>query len=302
MYSKGTEIVDYIKAQGHRVISPIWPGEMEFHFLCLHHIDFSDALGFETYQATPVLRLVREDSIRDEAHLDEIIAARYFDYRYMDNEVASLRGMLDEYKTPSGGGCFGPLTIASGILGAERMLRLAARDAGFVKKLVDYITSFMVELAVREREAGGKFFWIAEPLASLLSPKRFWDLSGRYLEKIFEAAGVPGFLHVCGQTINHTEMMVETGAQVLSIDYMTDLGKCLDIVPDNIVIMGNVSPILLAEGTRDEVRENCLSILDAARGHDNFIMSTGCSMIPDTPPENMQEMFDTTLGYLTLQT
>ena len=297
MYCESREIIDYIKSTNRRLISPIWPGEMEFHFLCLHHIDFSDALGFETYQATPVLRLVRENSIRDEAHLDEIIARRYFDYSYMDNEVESLKEMLRVNRTPSGGGAFGPLTIASGIFGAERMLKLVARDPYFVRKFVDYITSFIVELAEREREAGGQFFWIAEPLASLLSPKRFWDFSGIYLERIFEAAGVPGFLHVCGQTIRHTDNMVRTGAQVLSIDYMTDIGECIRMVPDNIAIMGNVSPITLAEGTVEEVRDTCISILDACRGFDNFIMGTGCSMIPGTPEENMAEMFRVTETY-----
>ena len=297
MYCESREIIDYIKSKNRRLISPIWPGEMEFHFLCLHHIDFSDALGFETYQATPVLRLVRENSVRDEAHLDEIIARRYFDYSYMDAELASLQEMLKANSTPSGGGAFGPLTIASGIFGAERMLKLAAKDPGFVKKFVDYIASFIIELAEREKAAGGQFFWIAEPLASLLSPKRFWDLSGMYLEKIFDAAGVPGFLHVCGQTIKHTDNMVRTGAQVLSIDYMTDIGECIRMVPDNIVIMGNVSPITLAEGTREDVRRECLRILDACRGYDNFIMGTGCSMIPGTDPGNMEEMFLTTENY-----
>ncbi len=297
MHTEDHTIIDYIKSQNRRLISPIWPGEMEFHFLCLHHIDFSDALGFETYQATPVLKLVRENSIRDETHLDEIIERRYFDYSYMDTEVGTLKTMLKENRTPSGGGAFGPLTIASGIFGAERMLKLAARDPGFVMKLVDYITSFIIELAEREREAGGQFFWIAEPLASLLSPKRFWDLSGVYLERIFEAAGVPGFLHVCGQTIKHTGNMVRTGAQVLSIDYMTDIGECIRMVPDNVAIMGNVSPITLAEGTVKDVREETLSILDAVRGYDNFIMGTGCSMIPGTPEENMEEMFRVTESY-----
>lgn len=298
MYSENRrEIIDYIRSSGRRLISPIWPGEMEFHFLCLHHIDFSDALGFETYQATPVLKLVRENSITDEAHLDEIIARRYFDYSYFDKELETLKEMLSVNSTPSGGGAFGPLTIASGIFGAERMLRMIAKDPGFVKKFVDYITSFIVELAEREYEAGGQFFWIAEPLASLLSPKRFWDLSGVYLERIFDAAKVPGFLHVCGQTIMHTDNMVRTGAQVLSIDYMTDIGKCIRMVPDNVCIMGNVSPITLAEGSVEDVRKECTSIMDAVKGYDNFIMSTGCSMIPGTDPANMEEMFRVTEEY-----
>ena len=73
------------------------------------------------------------------------------------------------------------------------------------------------------------------------------------VKDIFDVAKVPGFLHVCGQTIKHTDYMVKTGAQVLSIDYMTDIKKCLEMVPEDVVIMGNVSPILLKMGTLEEL-------------------------------------------------
>ena len=60
------KIVDYIKQKNGRVVSLIWSGRNEFNFLCLHHIDFSEALGFETYQATPYLKLVKENAVLNE--------------------------------------------------------------------------------------------------------------------------------------------------------------------------------------------------------------------------------------------
>lgn len=285
------EILEYIKSKNKRLISPIWAGDREFHFLCLHHIDFSDALGFEVYQATPTLKLVRENSIPDESTLDNIIARHEFKYSYFDKELESLEEWLKTSSTLVGGGCFGPLTVASGILGAAQLLRDIRKRPGLVKKFVEYITEFMMELAQKETQAGAQFFWIAEPLASLLSPDNFWEFSGRYLKQIFDAAEVPGFLHVCGQTLPHTEYMVKTGAQVLSIDYVTNIYECIKRVPDNVVILGNVNPSTLRFGTKEEVREECNKILDACRGFDNFVMSTGCSIMEDTPDENMEEMF-----------
>ena len=37
-----------------------------FNFLCLGHLEISEALGFKTYQATTVLRLVKENEIVQE--------------------------------------------------------------------------------------------------------------------------------------------------------------------------------------------------------------------------------------------
>lgn len=291
------KVIDYVKSKDERLVSMIWPGVKEFNFLCLHHIDFSAALGFEIYRATPKLSLVRPGCVPDEKALDEIIEKAFFDYSYFDAEVKALKAMRAGFETPCGGGCFGPLTVASGILGIEHMLRDTVKKPCFVKKFVQYITDYMVELARREAEAGGEFFWVAEPLASVLSPAMSWEFSGQYLKQIFDAAQVPGFLHVCGQTINHTDYLLKTGAQLLSIDYMTDIGKCIRMVPEDVVILGNISPNTLRMGSVKEVREECNKIMDACRGFDNFVMGTGCSMIEDTPRENMEEVFKAVKEY-----
>lgn len=199
------KVIDYIKEKDERLLSLIWGGRKEFNFLCMHHLEWADALGFEVYQATPVLKLVKENALRDEEHLDEVIEKHNFDYSYFDKEIAELKKMLETLPTPSGGGCFGPLTVVSGIYGIEKLLRDIVKKPQVIHKFVRYVTDYMIELAQKEKEAGGQFFWIAEPLASVLAPKKFWEFSGKYLKEIFDASEVPGFLHVCGQTINHTE-------------------------------------------------------------------------------------------------
>ena len=103
-------------------------------------------------------------------------------------------------------------------------------------------------------------------------------------------------LHVCGPTLKHTELMVETGAEVLSIDYCTDIGKCIRMVPEHVIIMGNVSPNTLRRGTKEEVEEEVQAILDAVEGFPNFVMSTGCSTMGGTPDENVQILFDMCRG------
>lgn len=253
----------------------------------------SEALGFELEQATPVLTIVKENQITTDEQLDKLIKAHEFDYSGFENEYAYLKQILEaNSESLCGGGCFGPLTVVSGIVGAERLLKMIVKNPEFVERFVAYVTEYMVELAKRETEIGQEFFWIAEPLASLLAPKRFWRFSGQYLKKIYDAAGVPGFLHVCGKTTQHTPYMVQTGAEVLSIDYCTDIGECIRMVDENIVIMGNVSPALLRLGTKEEVEEEVKAILAACEGFPNFVLSTGCSIMGGTPDENMQVMFD----------
>lgn len=289
----GREIIDYITQFETTQVSPIWGGAQVFHFLCLGHLNMARALGFELENVSEHLTIVREGQMQTEEELDALIHRNEFDYTSFEQETEHLRQMKAEHKEGlCGGGCFGPLTVVSGILGAENMLRLLAGNPKLVERFTAYAAGFMEELARRETEEGGQFFWIAEPLASLLSPKNSWRFSGQYIQKIYQAAEVPGLLHVCGRTLKHTPYLVRTGAQLLSIDSCTDIGECIRMVDEDVVIMGNVNPSTLRFGTKEEVEEEVGEVLGKCRGFRNFVLSTGCSVMEGTPDENMQVMFD----------
>ena len=287
-------IAEYVKNADRLLVSPIWGGKKEFEFMCLGYLDIAEAMGFELQKISEHLTIVKPGQLETEEQLEELIQKKEFNYQLFENDVNWLKGMVrDWYWVPlKGGGCFGPLTVASTILGAEKMLKMIVKQPEFMKIFLNYITGLLVELAQMEREAGQHFFWIAEPVASLLEPKKSWEFSGQYMKRIFDAANVPGFLHVCGKTLKHTPYLVKTGATLLSIDYSTDIGECIRMVDEQVVIMGNVSPMILRDGTCEEVRAEIKKIFDACKGHSNFILSTGCSVIGGTPDENMQILFD----------
>lgn len=285
--------MEYITQSETTQVSPIWGGAQVFHFLCLGHLDISKALGFELEKVSEQLTIVREGQLKTEEELNALLRKNAFDYTMFERETEYLLQMKKEHKDDlCGGGCFGPLTVVSGILGAENMLRLLVRNPELVERFTAYVTGFMEELARREGEAGGEFFWIAEPLASLLSPKNSWRFSGQFIQRIYQAAEAPGLLHVCGKTLKHTPYLARTGAQLLSIDSCTDIGACIRMVDKDVVVMGNVSPSTLRFGTKEEVEAEVGEIFEACRGFPNFVLSTGCSIMDGTPDENMQVMFD----------
>lgn len=299
------QITDYLKEYrkntGLIPVSPIWGGEKLFPFLCLDHRTIAEMLGFEVVQATPFLSTVKEGQLASKTDIDSFIACGHgsfgqgdgFSDQIIERELTYLRQMKQaESDKWIGGGCFGPLTVLSGILGIENLLRKTVREPDQVLPMLGIVTDLMKELAYAEAEAGADFFWIAEPLASVIAPKKYESFSGRWIREIYDAAGVPGFLHVCGNTDKHTPELIKCGASVLSIDSVTDIGMCISSVAEEATVMGNVSPVLLKSGSVDEVRAEVRSILKAVNGHDNFILSTGCSIIDGTPDENMNVLFE----------
>lgn len=288
------DVIEYIKNSEKILVSPIWGGKKEFEFLCLGYLNIAHAMGFELEKVSEQLMIVKPGQLETQEQLEKMIDRKKFDYTLFENETNWLKGMLDGwYWVPwKGGGCFGPLTVASTILGAENLLKKIVREPEFVKKLLEYITELLVELAVMEDHVGQQFFWIAEPVASLLAPKKTWEFSGKYMKEIFDAIEAPGFLHVCGKTLKHTPYLVRTGAKLINIDYVTDIGECIRMVEEDVIIMGNVSPMLLRDAGKEEVEEAVGEILRACQGYSNFVLSTGCSLIDGTPEENMQVLFD----------
>jgi uroporphyrinogen-III decarboxylase len=281
------KVIETLLEKNDRMISLIGGKYKAFEFMCWHYIDFAESLGFELYQDTHFLKKVREDSILNQKALDEIQKRNYFNELRFKEELNNMEKLKQKTKLSVGGGCFGPLTVAASILGVERINRLSLTNAQFVENTVDYVTSHMIRLAKEESKLGMDFFWIAEPLASLFSPRVFEKFCGKYLKKIFDSIEEPGYLHVCGKTIRHTEHMVATGAEVLSIDYCTDIYDSMRLVPPDVIIMGNINPMLLKEGKKEEIEVEVKKINEACKNYKNFIFSTGCSIPEETPEENI---------------
>ncbi len=285
-------VLDFVRGLGGIPVSPIGGWPIAFHMGSLDHVDFAVAMGFEAEQATEHVRAVVPGALPSHEALREIMARGEFNYERFNEEIEYLYDCQRRHEgAPAGAGCYGPLTVASDILGAERMLRLVVREPEFVKDLLGYITGFQVEFAQLAERCGSEFYWIPEPVASLLSPDMFWEFCGQYLAQIFDAVKIPGMLHVCGATLPHTRLLEQTGAQLLSIDYLTDLGRCMDMVQPSTVVMGNVSPHVLRYGTPQEVAAETRAVLDAVAGRQNFILSTGCVIMGDTPRENLDVLY-----------
>ncbi len=290
--------IEHLYKHNRLLISPIGGARQDVKFRCLGRIDFAVALGFESYHATPLLTAIRPININNNNDLTLILKECKYNNAVFESEIAGLRESLqNDPEVYLGGGCFGPLTMASDILGIGNLLRYSVKQPDLVKKLIAYIESFISDLAKREAKAGAKFFWIAEPVASLISPNNFNEFCGQYLKKIYTAAGIPGYLHVCGKTLKHMPYLVETGAQVLSIDSVTDLGASIRMVDEEVIIMGNIDVSFLQLATPQQVREETERICGECKNLKNFILSTGCSIMENTPQENLDTFIEAGQAY-----
>ncbi len=110
---------------------------------------------------------------------------------------------------------------------------------------------------------------LAEPTASLLSPKQFREFVIPYYVKVMDkwkewGSHGSGF-HICGDTTKLLETFPEMGIRGISIDSAVDIAFAKEIVGDKLSIMGNVSPIEILKVLLN-VSNRLLSIASANAG------------------------------------
>ncbi len=190
----------------------------------------------------------------------------------------------------------GPFTLAGQLCGVNQLMLATLRNPRFVHDITKLTSETSIRYAEANITAGINVVVAADPTASssLISPEMFNTFAAPRLKEVFSAvikAGAIPSLHICGQTTPILEMMCATGAQILEIDHLVDLGKAKQEVGHKVCLMGNLNPTdLLLNGTPAEVEEaSKICIKQAAKGG-KYILSSGCEIPPTAPLDNIRAM------------
>ena len=190
----------------------------------------------------------------------------------------------------------GPFQVAAQLRGITDICMDFYRNPQLVDELMDFATESAMRLVHAEIEAGTDAIVMGEAMSSpnLISPRHFERFVLPHVRRIITDAGraVPFFLHVCGDSTLIIDKMVATGARFLEVDAQVDLGKIRERCGNSVGIRGNVSPILLLNGTPAEVEESCRRSIEAAAKGGGFILGSGCELPKNTPWKNLETMVE----------
>ncbi|MBU1669473.1 MAG: hypothetical protein KKF41_14470 [Actinobacteria bacterium] len=141
------------------------------------------------------------------------------------------------------------------------------------------------------------FIGSARTSATFISPADFerfvlpslLEITGRVL-----AAGATPFFHFDS---DYTPMLqffreLPRGKCVLNLDESTDIFEAKEILGDHICLMGNVPASLFTLGTAEEMGDYCERLVREVGEGGGFILSSSCSVPPESKPENVHAMID----------
>jgi uroporphyrinogen decarboxylase len=261
------KLIEHIKSKGKRLISPLGGNKSLGHDIAYDCIHFDEICSI----------------LRNKSYLkDEIV------YKYINNFIRQKQ----ESNMLVGSGFFGPFTCACIFMDINKSKSILNNNPDYAHKIINDITSFMIDYAKLMQDLDSQILWIAEPMAYLLPKEKFNEFSGNYLKKIFESTEIFGFLHICGDTTNIIDDMVNTKAQCISLDQNVNLVDVISKVPNDTVIMGNIDPMFVLNSTYEEIYNSAIDLNIKLKNINNYIFSTGCILPQNTPDINIKALFD----------
>jgi [methyl-Co(III) methylamine-specific corrinoid protein]:coenzyme M methyltransferase len=190
------------------------------------------------------------------------------------------------------GGVIAPFSLAGQMRGEQDAIMDVLLHPELITKLLERTAEWGAIYARAELEAGADVITLVDATASgtILSPQHYAEFVLPYQQKVMKAIhdrGGKAILHICGDVTHNLDLMLQTGADGISVDQVMDMRWVKERTKGRCAAVGNISPtttLLLSSPLC--VRKTCRGILEA--GTD--VLAPGCGIAPRTPLANLQAM------------
>jgi uroporphyrinogen decarboxylase len=213
--------------------------------------------------------------------------------RFVGDAIRAIRGEISQ-DVPIIGFAAAPWTLAcymiegrtrGDVSRAKQMLRA---DPQTVRELLERIAGATARYLRSQVAAGADVVQLFDTWASELTPREYDEFELPAARAVIEAlagTGVPRILFAKGSA-QHLESLAKTGAEVLSLDWNTDLAEARRKLGDGVALQGNVDPSILL-GDESAVRAAAREAVEKTGGF-GHILNLGHGILPSTPVANAQ--------------
>jgi uroporphyrinogen decarboxylase len=198
--------------------------------------------------------------------------------------------------------CFsgGPFTLASYLIEGRPSRdflitkEFMYREPAAFDALLEKLATVMSEYLSAQVRAGADALQLFDSWVGALSPS---DYSSRVLphtQRIFSATaglGVPR-IHFGTGTAGLLELIAESGADVLSLDWRVDLDAGWRRAGHHLGVQGNLDPAALL-GPKESMIAAARDVLRRAGGRPGHVFNLGHGVLPGSPLDNLQTLVET---------
>ena len=237
----------------------------------------------------PVRKKVLLENPDDLAKLKRVAAS---DGRRMSDRLEAVRSLVETVgqDVVVMGWVEGALALACDVRGDTNLMTDLYDRPEWVEELLELLVEQQIAFAKEQVALGAHMIGLGDAIASLVSPKLYRRFALPYEQRIFAAvkdAGAIPRLHICGDTNHLVRDMAQSGAEIVDLDWMVDLGEAAKAFGDGPAPCGNFDPVdVMLRGTPEKVAAATRSC--AAAGGPRHFSAAGCEIPDDTPEANMR--------------
>lgn len=236
--------------------------------------------------------------IRSAADIDRLpIPDPEGELRYVMDAVRTIRRALDG-RVPLIGFSGSPWTLAAYMVEGEgsrdfsKTKGMMFDQPALMDRLLDKITQSVAAYLNGQIAAGAQAVMIFDTWGGMLSPRDYLRFSLEPMHKVIaqltrenDGRKVPVVLFTKGGG-QWLEVMADSGADALGLDWTTDLGLARQRVGAKVALQGNMDPNVLY-ASPERIREEVASVL-AAYGHgEGHVFNLGHGIHPGIHPEHV---------------
>lgn len=195
----------------------------------------------------------------------------------------------------------GPLTLATLLIGFEKMLEYLAIYPRKIDLLLQKVTKFIKQYVKELKFSGANGLMISEPLSTELSFLQAKVLSTKYINEIINEVTDENFYiiyHNCGNVLNVRESIKSIHADIYHFGNLVDIEETLRYLTIDKIVMGNIDPVaVIQNGDSKLIVEKTEQLLYQLSNFPNYVISTGCDLPLNTKIDNLKTYCNTVIKF-----
>ncbi len=176
----------------------------------------------------------------------------------------------------------GPLSLTGQLMGTSELALQSVLEPQMVHDLLQFCTEFLQKYLTALLAVKPGAIMILEPTAALFSPQQAEEFSFRYIRQLLAHMGeTPCLLHNCGKIDHLVDAFASLELAGVSIGSCVEAPAIHSRLPEDFLLFGNLDPTrVFLQGEQADVQRETEKLLNAMKGKENFILSSGCDLPP----------------------
>ncbi len=273
----------------------------------------ASALGCEVVFPDDDIPMVREDGwVRTDADLRRLERIDVVNAGLNGRQIAfrqAMQAAAEKYPVRFQGGpvfypganpalthtSHGPFTVASDLMGPTQMFEAMLARPEFARELMSIVTAKILaweDFCWAEEALPNRDFAWTDDLSAYLSADMWEEMVLPFNRQLRDHFGWAS-LHMCGKTDHLLRLFTEKLQinELQGFGWQVNLDQMARVMGGRVVVLGNVSPLLIANGTPDQVKDATRRVIEKLAPCRGLIIQDGNNISPESPLENINAMY-----------